>query len=70
MAMAKKLKQVPEQFEELEKALRGSDRSGWSIGSAEGGWATPTKDEWGRKDGWGGKRRKTSRTSPPGKAAS
>jgi hypothetical protein len=47
--MAKRLKKVPAQFEELEKAFRDPNHPGWSIGSAEGGWATPSKEEWGKK---------------------
>lgn len=47
--MAKKLEKLPPQFEELEKALEDPEHPGWSIGSAEGGWATPTKEEWGKR---------------------
>lgn len=37
----------PADFEDLAKALDEVAPSGWSVGSAEGGWATPSKDEWG-----------------------
>jgi hypothetical protein len=58
-SMAKKLEKLPTQFEELGKALEGSDPPGWSIGSAEGGWVTPSKAEWGKR------RKRKADTAPP-----
>ena len=48
--MAKNLDKLPVQFKELADVLNGAKRAGWSIGSAEGGWATPSKEEWGKQD--------------------
>lgn len=56
-SMAKKLEKLPPQFKELHKALEDPEHPGWSIGSAEGGWATPSKEEWGK--------RPKSRPAPP-----
>lgn len=49
--MAKKLTKLPDQFEELGKVFRETERPGWSIGSAEGGWITPSKASkvWSRR---------------------
>lgn len=44
--MAKNLDSLPIQFKELGRALEGDDLGGWSIASAEGGWITPTREEW------------------------
>ena len=49
VGMAKKLEKLPPQFEELHKALEDPEYPGWSIGSAEGGWATPSKEEWAKR---------------------
>ena len=46
--MAKKLDKLPKQFDELDRVFRKTTRSGWSIGSAEGGWTTPSKADWGK----------------------
>jgi hypothetical protein len=35
-------------FEELVEAFEDPDHPGWSVGSAEGGWVTPSEDEWGK----------------------
>lgn len=37
----------PPDFQDLAEALDEVAPSGWTVGSAEGGWATPSKDEWG-----------------------
>jgi hypothetical protein len=56
--MAKNLHELPVQFEELDKVFRGDEESGLSVGSAEGGWRTPSKSDWG-------KRRKRSKRAAP-----
>lgn len=47
--MAKNLRKLPVQFDELDRVFRKGERSGWSIGSAEGGWTTPSKADWGKR---------------------
>jgi hypothetical protein len=39
---------LPPSFKELAEAFTNPNLSGWSIGSAEAGWATPTEEEWGK----------------------
>ncbi len=40
--------QLPPRFKELAEAFGNPDHPGWSIGSAEAGWATPSEEEWGK----------------------
>lgn len=35
-------------FAKLAEAFRQSKQRGWWIPSAEGGWTTPSEEEWGR----------------------
>jgi hypothetical protein len=39
---------LPPSFKELAEAFTNPNLSGWSIGSAEAGWATPSEEEWGK----------------------
>lgn len=39
---------LPPRFKELAEALANPDHPGWRIGSAEGGWTTPSVEEWGQ----------------------
>lgn len=39
---------IPPRFKELAEALKNPNHPGWRIGSAEGGWVTPSAEEWGR----------------------
>ena len=36
-------------FKELAKAFNDSKHPGWWIPSAEGGWTTPSEEEWGKR---------------------
>jgi hypothetical protein len=39
---------LPKRFSELAEAFNDPNYPGWSIGSAEAGWVTPSEKEWGR----------------------
>jgi hypothetical protein len=36
-------------FKKLAEAFKASKHPGWWIPSAEGGWTTPSEEEWGHR---------------------